>query len=202
MKVNVLLSTVLVLTLTLAACAPQAAPTKKASVPAAVPPLTKPTSAPAQSGSATPTTTTNTTSATAVPQGSASTPAASATQGAFALPTPGPAFFNDISVNDQAISSGSVIISMVDSMQPGWVAIFSDDNGQPGKLLGYVAVPKGTSEDIRVNVDAGSANGKMIAMLLKDAGKIGTFEYPGPDEPVKNANINENVLAIFNRISQ
>jgi len=47
-----------------------------------------------------------------------------------------------------------------------------------------------------------SVPSKMIAMLLTDAGTIGTFEYPGADEPVKNANINENVMAVFNRAIQ
>jgi len=105
-------------------------------------------------------------------------------------------------MDDQSVSSGTVLVSMVDTLQPGWVAIFSDDNGQPGKLLGYVAVPKGTSEDVEVTLNTKDVPSKMIAMLLTDEGQIGTFEYPGADQPVKNANVKENVLAIFNKVSQ
>lgn len=97
------------------------------------------------------------------------------------------------------MASGTVLISMVDVLKPGWVAIITDDNGQPGKLLGYEAVPSGTSDDIKVTGDPKSVTPKRIAMLLVDAGKIGTLEYPGPDEPVKNANMSTNVMAIFNR---
>lgn len=213
MKVKFLLSTVLVLAFTLAACAPQAAPTKKASVPTAVPPVTKPTTAPAatattasKSSSTTspkPTTaptksTVSATPTTAAPGSSTAVPQG----GNAATPTVGPALINDIAMDDQSVSNGTVMVSMVDALQPGWVAIFTDDNGQPGKLLGYTAVPKGNSEDVKVTVDTASVTPKMIAMLLTDEGKIGTFEYPGADQPVKNANVNENVLAIFNRVSQ
>lgn len=192
MKVKFLLSTVLVLAFTLAACAPQAAPTKKAAAPTAVPPVTKLTTVPTKTGSTSSTTTSNTTRPTTVP-----TKAPASTS---SLSTPAPALINDLSVDDQSVTSGTVLISMVDALKPGWVAIFTDDNGQPGKLLGYVAVPSGTSEDIKVTVDPKSVPPKMIAMLLVDAGKIGTFEYPGPDEPVKNANVSTNVMAIFNRV--
>ncbi len=190
MKVKFLLSTVLVLASVLAACSPQAAaPTKKAAEPKAAIPVTGGSETPAASSANTKNPAT----------GSAAT---TAPQGASAAQTPGPALANDISMDDQSIKSGVVLVSMVDSLQPGWVAIFTDDNGQPGKLLGYTAIPAGTSEDIQVKVDASSVTPKMIAMLLTDAGKIGTFEYPGADQPVKGAYTDQNVMAVFNRVSQ
>lgn len=206
MKVKFLLSTVLVLTFVLAACAPQAASTtkaastKKAAEPTAVIPVTGASETPATSSK------TSSTAKGSPTLGSKATTAAPGTttapQGSSATLTPGPALTNDISMDDQAVKSGMVLVSMVDSLQPGWVAIFTDDNGQPGKLLGYTAVPAGTSEDIQVKVDTGSVTPKMIAMLLTDAGQIGTFEYPGADQPVKNAGMSENVMAVFNRVSQ
>ena len=199
MKIKFLLSTVLVLTLTLAACAPQAAPTKKSVLPAAIPPVTTPTMAPTKTVNTSPTTTTK---ATAVPtNASAAGSSTAVAQERAATPSVGPALINDISVTDQMVKSGTVLISMVDAMKPGWVAIFTDTGGQPGKLLGYAAVPKGTSDDIKVTVDPNGVTSKMIAILLTDEGKIGTFEYPGADQPVRNAYVNENVMAIFNRLS-
>ena len=188
MKTKFLTSALLVLTVTLAACAPKAAaPTKQVTVPTAVPPVVKPTTAPTKTIPATPTI-----NPTTAPTKEA---AAATTQ------TPGPALINDISVDDQAVKSGSVLVNMVDAMKPGWVAIFTDKNDQPDVLLGYTAVPAGSSADIKVTIDSAKATNKMIAMLLLDAGKVGTFEYPGADEPVKNANINTNVMAVFNRVS-
>ncbi|HXD09015.1 MAG TPA: hypothetical protein VN653_03035 [Anaerolineales bacterium] len=102
---------------------------------------------------------------------------------------------------DQIVKLDSVLVNMVVAMKPGWVAIFTDENGQPGTLLGYVAVPAGTSNDIKVTIDSKKATDKMIAMLTIDAGTIGTFEYPSPDVPVKNAFVKGDVMAIFNRLS-
>jgi len=193
MKTKFLTSALLALTMMLAACAPKvAAPTKQGSIATARPPVIKPTAikptaAPTKSIQTTPT---------ANPSTAPTKEAAAAT-----TQTPGPALINDISVDNQAVKSGSILVNMVDAMQPGWVAIFTDKNDQPDILLGYMAVPAGSSADIKVTIDTAKATDKMIAMLLIDAGKTGTFEYPGPDEPVKNANINTNVMAVFNRVS-
>jgi hypothetical protein len=187
MKTKFLTSALLALTLTLAACAPKAAaPTKQVTVPTAVPPVPKPTIAPTKAIQVSPTA-----NPTTVP----TKEAAATTQ------TPGPALINDLSVDDQAVKSGIVLVNMVDAMKPGWLAIFTDKNDQPDVLLGYTAVPEGSSADIKVTIDSAKATNKMIAMLLIDAGKIGTFEYPGADEPVKNTGINTNVMAVFSRVS-
>jgi len=186
MKTNFLTSAILVLTLTLAACAPKAAaPTKQVTVPTAVPPVVKPTTAPTK----------------IIPASPTAKPTTAPTKVPASTPTAAPASINDINVENQAVKSGTVLVNMVDAMKPGWVAIFTDKNDQPDVLLGYTAVPAGSSADIKVTIDAAKATNKMIAMLLLDAGKVGTFEYPGADEPVKNANLNTNVMAVFNRVS-
>ena len=187
MKTKFLASALLALTLTLAACTLKAvAPTKQVTVPTAAPPVAKTTTTPTKIIPASPTL-----KPTTAPTNEA---AAATTQ------TPGPALINDISVDNQATKSGSILVNMVDAMKPGWVAIFTDKNDQPDVLLGYTAVPAGSSADIKVTIDTAKATDKMIAMLLLDAGKIGTFEYPGVDEPVKNADINGNVMAVFSRV--
>lgn len=188
MKTKFLTSALLALTLTLAACAPKAAaPTKQATLPTAIPPVVKPTTAPTKAIQVSPT---------ANPTNAPTKEAAAAT-----TQTPGPASINDISVDNQSVKSGSILVNMVDAMKPGWVAIFTDKNDQPDVLLGYVAVPAGSSDDVKVTIDSAKATDKMIAMLLLDAGKIGTFEYPGADQPVKNTNINANVMAVFSRVN-
>jgi hypothetical protein len=188
MKTKFLTSTLLVLTVLLAACAPKvAAPTKQGSVATAKPLVAKPTPVPTKIVNVSPT---------AIVKTTPTKKAVTAT-----TPTAGPAAINDITVEDQALKSGTVLINSVDAMKPGWVAIFTDKNDQPDVLLGYAPVPEGSSADLKVTIDSAKATNKMIAMLLLDAGKIGTFEYPGADEPVKNAAINGNVMAVFNRMS-
>lgn len=190
MKGKFLTSVVLVLTFILAACAPKAAPaTKKATVPTSIPPAVKATATPTKGLKATPTATKATPT-----EKPTSAPTAASTPTSVAAAT------NDITVHDQAIKSDTVLVSLVDAAKPGWVAILTDDNGQPGKVLGYTAVPAGKSTDVKVSIDASKAPDKMIAMLLTDAGKMGTFEYPGPDAPIKNASLNTNVMATFNKL--
>ena len=198
MKSKFLMSAVLVITLTLAACAPKAAaPTKKAGAATTAVPAAKATAIPTQMPKSSPTskpqpTPTKAAVQTATPETAAKAPV---------TPTVGPALINDILVNNQAVKDGAVLIGEVDALKSGWVAIFTDQNDQPGTLLGYVAVPEGTSSDVKVTIDTAKASDKMIAMLLVDAGKMGTFEYPGADTPAKNANVSTNVMAIFSKTS-
>ena len=187
MKTRILLSAVLALTLTLAACAPKAATPTKGTVSTVAPPVvTKPTATPMPAAKPT---------ATSAPATVPTKQATAASAAAAKLP-----LISDLTINDQAVKSGSVLVSMVNAVKPGWVAVFTDDNGQPGILLGYTAVPAGTSSDVKVTIDAGKATDKMIAMLLTDEGEAGKFEYPGADMPVKNANVNTNVMAVFSQV--
>ena len=178
MKTKILMSTILVLTLTLAACAPKATTTpKQGPAPAAKPPVSKPTIAPTKTIKAPPTTKPT---ATPIPKPT-STPTVSST--------------NQIVVYDQSVKSNSVLVNMVNAVKPGWVVISTDQNGQLGIVLGYAAVPAGVSKDIKVNINSSKATDTLIASLHIDAGKIGTFEYPGPDVPVMNDKL--VVLTVF-----
>ena len=174
MKTKFLTSTMLVLTLTLAACAPKASTGAKAtSIPSAKPPVQTPTAVP-----------------TTKPNNTPVKPPAT-------TPTPLASLLDKIVISDQAIKSNSIVVSSVVTQKPGWVVIFTDVNGQPGLMLGYAAVPAGTSNDITVTIDAAKSTDKMIAELHMDAGKIGTFEFPGPDVPFKNGDT--AVMAVFNK---
>jgi predicted lipoprotein with Yx(FWY)xxD motif len=87
-------------------------------------------------------------------------------------------------VADQDISDGKVTIDSVTSKGPGWVAIHTQGaDGKPGPEIGYTAVKSGTSVNVIVIIDATKATPVMFAMLHSDAGILGKYEFPGPDEP-------------------
>lgn len=67
----------------------------------------------------------------------------------------------------------------------GFIAIHADLSGKPGPVVGHVAIPAGASSDVVVTLDKASPTGAYWPMLHLDAGKIGTYEFPGPDVPVK-----------------
>ena len=99
---------------------------------------------------------------------------------------------DSIDVDDQAIKDGTVIIAEVNSSQDGWIAVHIDQGGKPGPVIGHAPVPKGESYKIAVKLEQPVAAGaKLWPMLHIDAGKIGTYEFPGPDAPVV---VNNNIV--------
>jgi len=107
---------------------------------------------------------------------------------------------DSIVVKDQSVYGDTVVISSVTSVKPGWVAIFADDNGKPGTLIGYIGMPIGTSMDLKVPVDPNKLTDSMIAMLMINVGKEGKFEYPGVDVPAMGKD--GVVMGVFNRKMQ
>ena len=79
----------------------------------------------------------------------------------------------------------SILVHEVISKGPGWVVFHKDDNGEPGEILGYVAVEGGSSLDVAIDVPAEFSSETIHAMLHVDQGIIGQMEWPrGPDSPV------------------
>ena len=67
---------------------------------------------------------------------------------------------------------------------PGWIVIHKEEGGGPGGVVGYAAVKDGENKDVIVKIDSYTATPKLFAMLHTGAGKVGTYEFPGPDLPV------------------
>lgn len=115
--------------------------------------------------------------------------------GLFALPlaaqeTP------TVEVEDQTVQDSTVTIKRVVAIDPGWIVIHIDQDGKPGPIIGYAAVPAGESTNVKVKIDVAKATNRLWAMLHVDAGTVGTFEVPGPDKSVKVEG--QTVMAAFN----
>ena len=89
-----------------------------------------------------------------------------------------------VMTSDQADKDDTVTVGRVVSDGPGWIVIHKEENGAPGAVIGYAAVKSGTNTNVVVKIDSYTATPKLFAMLHKDAGKVGTYEFPGPDIPV------------------
>jgi len=90
-----------------------------------------------------------------------------------------------VTAADQAISNGSVTVAEVDATADGWIAVHIDQGGKPGPVIGHAAAPKGKTSNLVVKLEQDvPVGGKLWPMLHIDAGKIGTYEFPGPDAPV------------------
>ena len=92
-------------------------------------------------------------------------------------------------VKDQT-TAGQIVVEMVATGRDGWVSVHrSEENG--GIVLpdsiGEERVDSGEEEDVIVDLwEAPDVGEKLWVLLHIDAGDRGTYEYPGPDQPVIN----------------
>lgn len=91
-----------------------------------------------------------------------------------------------LSISDQVLAEeGRLNIDLVTALDDSWIAVFADDDGEAGELLGFTNVSDGDSQDISITIDPFQATPILHVSLHVDSGEIGTFEYPGPDNPVR-----------------
>jgi glucose/arabinose dehydrogenase/plastocyanin len=87
-------------------------------------------------------------------------------------------------VEDQEIAGESIVVAEVVSDGPGWIVIHAEENGTFGPIIGYSPVTDGMNTDVPVGLEMANVTDTLYAMLHIDAGTVGVFEFPGPDEPV------------------
>ena len=116
--------------------------------------------------------TSSTTAAPAAPAGSAA---------------PGAAVSGSLDAADQTSDGKTITVSAVNiTGSSGFIAVHADASGGPGPVVGHAAVPEGDSTSVVITLDAPITTGAYWPMLHTDAGTIGTYEFPGPDGPVKS----------------
>jgi predicted lipoprotein with Yx(FWY)xxD motif len=111
---------------------------------------------------------------------------ATLTTGGMNMETPaGGSAGQSVKVADQVLSGSAVMVDEVNSSGPGWIVIYTTDSyGQPVEAIGHAAVQDGVNQNVMVEVDPVKATGTLYAQLQADKGMVGTYEYPGADEPV------------------
>jgi len=116
-----------------------------------------------------------------------SVPAVSVTPSAAIIPGDGAS----ISVSDQIVLNGMVMIDSVTATVPGFVSIFATDvNGANAHLVGIAPVEAGTTEDVPVMIDGATATPFLTAQLHTDDNQPGVFEFGtvlGADMPLTGA---------------
>lgn len=69
-----------------------------------------------------------------------------------------------------------------------FVVVHRDLDGAPGTVIGHASVGPGTASGIEVVLDEPVVAGDVLwAMLHTDEGAVGTYEFPGPDVPLRDA---------------
>lgn len=94
----------------------------------------------------------------------------------------------EVVAEDQDVTDGTVTIATVVTEGPGWIVIHKDEDGAPGPVIGHAAVEDGENSDVVVTLDEELMGETTLwAMLHTDAGTAGTYEFPGDDGPVQDA---------------
>lgn len=90
-------------------------------------------------------------------------------------------------INDQRLGDGnSLTVSAIVSPVPAWAAIYDDDEGQPGALLGQTWIPAGINRDVQVEVDPIPDAGNLFLVMYEDVGIPREFDVPDSDAALTN----------------
>ena len=109
-------------------------------------------------------------------------PTSAALQGAAGMGTGA----NAIVVHAQDVNAGQVWVEAVTAAQDGWLLIRTDKNGAPGDVIGFVSVRRGTSTNLRVDIQSTDVFGNdyvtstLWATLVADPNALAPFASPGP----------------------
>ena len=115
-----------------------------------------------------------------------STPLPTATAVPTATPSPTP-ILPSVQVRQQVLTEeGLITIDSVSIPEAGWLAVYRAVDGEPDEILGYQALPPGTTSPVTLDIEAREASPTLIARLHMDSGTSGKFEYPGTDLPFEN----------------
>jgi|GEM_PF-476340 hypothetical protein len=114
--------------------------------------------------------------------------AATATSRPTATPSPSPAPpAPTISIADQPLATdGLLIVERVITLAPGWVVVYTDEDGAPSEILGFTPVSTGESNDVTVEIDPYLATPQLHLLLHADEGQPKEFEFPGLDDPFRD----------------
>jgi plastocyanin len=89
-----------------------------------------------------------------------------------------------ITIADQPLGSGTIIVAEVVSPGNYWLVIHRDENGAPGAAIGYAPLAMGVNENVAVEIDPAQATAVLHAMIHLDDGVIGDYEFPYYDLPL------------------
>lgn len=95
----------------------------------------------------------------------------------------------DFMTSDNAMVDGMTLtLESVTSPQDGYLVVHAMEEGTYADPIGHAPLEEGENMNVEVELSQEVASGdSVIAMLHKDTGEMGTFEYPeteGADGPV------------------
>ena len=91
-----------------------------------------------------------------------------------------------LEVSNQKIVNNKIVIDKAISSGPGWIVVFSVNNGEIRNVLGKKAIFHGINEEVEVRLNESGRTNRVTVSLIHDYGTAGEFEYMSIDVPYKN----------------
>ena len=95
-----------------------------------------------------------------------------------------------INVSDQPGAAGSIKIDSATAPGPAWIVVHLNDNGMPGKRVGYAAIAAGENRGVIVKLSPDvPLTDSLLVAVHADRGVLGTLEFNmadkvnSPDQP-------------------
>jgi hypothetical protein len=84
-----------------------------------------------------------------------------------------------ITVHDQTLGTGIVVLDSVVSPSNGWIVIYKDPNFTSGQIVGYAPVYQGTNRDVKVTIKTAKVGDQAMLwpVLHVDGGLQNIFEW-------------------------
>lgn len=90
----------------------------------------------------------------------------------------------DIIVYDQPVIDGAIVIDRVISNGPGWIAVYFDDDGQPGLIIGSALLEDGLNTNVQVELVESAVTPQLFVRLHTDSEPGDPFGFPSEDPEV------------------
>jgi hypothetical protein len=91
----------------------------------------------------------------------------------------------DVFVLDQPATNGNIVVDRAVSYGPGWLVVYTDDEGSMGTIIGWALLDDGVNEMIDIDVIESAVTPQLHLLLHQDFEEVGQFEFPRTDPPVR-----------------
>ena len=95
-----------------------------------------------------------------------------------------------IEVSPQPGASGTIVVDRAVAPGPAWIVVHLDDNGMPGKRVGFASIVAGENRSVTVTLTPGVAlTDNLLVAVHADRGVLGALEFNmddkvnSPDQP-------------------
>ena len=99
--------------------------------------------------------------------------------------TPVSPLADKITISNQRITSGQIVIDAVTATQNGWVVVYRNPNFTAGEIVGYAPVYRGTNTNVKMTIDTAKVGTQatLWAQLHTDDGLRTVFEWGHQAKP-------------------